>query len=86
MNSKQIINSLEYCLKQGITSECERCEVKSGCRATLIKNALDLINRQNTEIDIIIRKKEDLGNKICELQSEIERLKEIEFMYNSLLE
>ena len=47
-------------------------------------NALDLIKRQQMEIDILIRKKESLRNEICELQSEVERLKEFEYAYNSL--
>ena len=78
MNGEQTINDLEYCLKQGITSECERCRVKSGCRNTLIKNALDLIRFRDTEINLLIKKKEVLRNEICELQSEVERLKEFE--------
>ena len=45
-------------------------------------NYLDL---QKTEIDILIRKKEVLRNEISELQAENKRLKEIEYMYNSLL-
>lgn len=48
-------------------------------------NAFNLIKCQQTEIDILIRKKESLRNEICELQSEIERLKEFEYMYDSLL-
>jgi hypothetical protein len=51
MTNNEIIKALEYCQQQGITSECERCKVKSGCRATLIENALDLIERQKAEIE-----------------------------------
>ena len=47
----------------------------------LIKNTLDLINRQKAEvekkdieIDILIRKKETLKDEISELMAEIERL------------
>ena len=50
----------------------------------LINSARDLIQCQQIEIDILIRKKESLRNEICELQSEIERLKEFEYAYNSL--
>lgn len=60
-----------------------------GCRKI---DALDLIKRQRAEIeqkdieiDILIRKKEALKDEISELQSEVERLKEIAYMYNSLL-
>lgn len=51
MTDNEIIKALEYCRHQGITSECERCKVKSGCRATLIENAFELINRQKAEIE-----------------------------------
>jgi hypothetical protein len=51
MTDNDIIKALEYCTQQGITSECERCEVKKGCRSELIVNAFDLINRQKAEID-----------------------------------
>ena len=91
MNDNEIIKALEYCLAQGITSECEGCKDKIGCRDTLLSNALDLINRQkaeiekkDTEIDILIRKNETLKDEVAELRAEVERLKEIEFMYNDL--
>lgn len=50
----------------------------------VIQDAIDLINRQkaeadkkDTEIDILIRKKEALNDEISELKAEIERLKDI---------
>lgn len=51
MKDNEIIKAVEYCLAQGITSECERCRDKIGCRDTLLQDALDLINRQKTEIE-----------------------------------
>ena len=51
MTDNEIIKSLEYCTQQGITSECERCGVKKGCRSELIVNALELISRQRAEIE-----------------------------------
>ena len=51
MTDNEIIKALEYCDNQGITSECEKCSIKNGCRSVLIKNALDLINRQKEEIE-----------------------------------
>ena len=53
MSDNNIIKSLEYCPEQGITSECERCKVKKGCRAELVAKALDLINRQQAEIETL---------------------------------
>ena len=86
MTDEQIIKALE-CLADRVGCNCSECSFKSygGCRSIVCRNTLDLINRQQMEIDILIRKKESLRNEICELQSEIERLKEFEYMYNSLL-
>ena len=50
----------------------------------LINSAHDLMQRQQVEIDILIRKKKVLRDEIFELQTEIERLKEFEYAYNSL--
>lgn len=50
MKDNEIIEAIEYCMEQGITSECERCTDKIGCRDTLLHNALNLINRQKAEI------------------------------------
>lgn len=51
MRENEIIKALEYCLAQGITSECERCRDKIGCRDTLLRDALALIHRQAAEIE-----------------------------------
>ena len=47
-------------------------------------NELELIDQQRTEIGILIRKNDSLQDEICELQVEINRLKNIECMYNDL--
>ena len=87
MNDNEIIKALECC--SGGDSACENdCPIKEGCESPiltmewLIKQALDLINRQkadlkqkDTEIDILIRKKETLRDEIAEQKAEIERLK-----------
>lgn len=68
LTDEQIIKASEYCIIQGITSECERCEVKKGCRSELIANALYLIKRQKAEIERlqnIIK----VADKTIELQS-----------------
>ena len=52
MTDKEIIKALEYCKEQGITSECSECNIKEKvCRREMIAIALDLINRQQTEIE-----------------------------------
>lgn len=95
LTDEQIIKALEFCIQV----DCDICDVcplhdkESGClEIDLRVPALNLIKRQKTEIkqkdieiDILIRKKESLRDEIRELQSEVERLKEFEYMYNSLL-
>lgn len=54
-------------------------------RDCLISSAYDLIQCQQVEIDILIRKKESLLDEICKLQAKTERLKELESLYNILL-
>jgi hypothetical protein len=84
MTDNEIIKALDYCTQQGITSECERCEVKKGCRSELIVNALDIITRQKAEIKRLTTLAE-LGNvrandyremrdKLKKANAEIERL------------
>ena len=51
LTDNEIIKALEYCKEQGITSECEKCNIKEDCRRELIAIALDLINRQQAEIE-----------------------------------
>ena len=45
----------------------------AGC---YVGDLLRIINRQQAEIDILIRKKETLRDEVAELQAEIERLRE----------
>lgn len=98
MTDEQIVKALECCTNEHLGCEdgCPYADVgcydEDGFHTIPMKDALDLINRQKAEIeqkdieiDILIRKKEALRDEICELQSEVERLKEIEYMYNSLL-
>ena len=73
MTDNEIIKALECC---GIRdTKCISCPYyeKTYC---VDVDALDLINRQKAEIDILIRKKESLRDEIAEQQAEIERLKE----------
>lgn len=51
LTDEQIIKALEYYKEQGITSECEKCNIKEDCRRELIAIALDLINRKDAEIE-----------------------------------
>ena len=52
---------------------------------TDVESYIKIINSQRLEIDMLIRKKGYLQDEICELQTEVDRLKEFEYAYNSLL-
>ena len=114
MTDNEIIKALECCIADNATrcGECAYCGTVGCCFKMMMPDALDLIKRKDaeikkkdTEIDILIRKKEALKDEISELQrknsdleielkamrgaansykAEVERLKEIEFMYNDL--
>ena len=72
MTDNEIIKALECCSGKGAcNNECPGTKVD----CEIEKCALDLINRQKTEIDILMRKKETLRDEIAEQQAEIERLR-----------
>lgn len=77
------VKALEMCNPNEV---CFKCTLsgRGNCASVIRSSALDIINRQKTEIDILIRKKEALKDEISELKAEVERLQEIEFMYNEL--
>lgn len=85
MNDNDVIKALEMC-GNIVVSSCKECSFHISCNANCVKqvmcNALDLINRQkadlkqkDTEIDILIRKREALKDEVAELRAEVERLK-----------
>lgn len=74
MTDEQIIKALEYCSKQGVTSECERCKVPKGCRPYLISKAIDLINRQKAEIKVKNKLLDIAEKKFKKYDAEIEEL------------
>ena len=93
MKPNEIIKALECCSCETIMYCEEQCPFYERCMKDeqLAKYALDLINRQaeaikqkDTEISILIRKKEALRDEIEELQSVIasiyEQLRELEFL------
>ena len=79
MTDEQIIKALEHCTSSLSIEACDGCPMNKGvCDKdlnALEKHALDLIKRQKTEIEILIRKKETLRDEITEKDAEIERLK-----------
>ena len=79
MTDNEIIKALEKCLRNGChTSECYffKNECSEHCWQCAIRHALDLIHQKDTEIDILIRKKETLKDEVSELKAEVERLQE----------
>ena len=67
MTDEDIINGFKYCVSHiGMcTDECIYGKMYSGgCKSKLDRDILDLINRQNAEIDGLIAGQESLTNYI----------------------
>jgi hypothetical protein len=92
MKDNEIIKTMESCLSD--SPPCTACKYDGNtftvdeCMGELMKDALDLINRQkaeikqkDTEIDILIRKKETLKDELAEKQAEIEELQKYKHDY-----
>ena len=81
MTDEQIIKALECCVeddggKSGFcNNRCPLFNADTECAKILRKTTLDIITRQKSEIDILIRKKEKLRDEIAEKDAEIERLR-----------
>lgn len=61
MTDNEIIKALEHCLyKEHRQSKCTECEYVTGCKPYLMREALDLINRQKAEIEELTYKLECL--------------------------
>ena len=86
MTDNEIIKALEYCLAQGITSECERCRDTIGCRDTLLRDALDLINRKKAKIRVKDKLLAKAEAKIKALQMDNKQLENDIFNANMNLE
>ena len=83
MTDNEIIKALKCCC---IEHACSKCHYSKTCSANCInkimRDTLDLINLQkaeiekkDTEIDILIRKKETLRDEISELRAEVKKIK-----------
>ena len=79
ITNEQLMKAIECCL----IVDCDTCDYcplydrDNGCTEdgtyTLLERAFDLIKRLQTEIDILIRKKDTLREENAEQQAEIER-------------
>lgn len=73
MTDNEIIKALECC----ITNDCAKCKAYDetygeivDCLHTICRNALDLINRQKTEIERLETEKDNLIRTYAECQAE----------------
>lgn len=70
MTDNEIIKALEHCLyKEHRQSKCTECKYVTGCKPYLMRESLDLINRQKAEIEKLqttLFKKEDLMQMLFE--------------------
>lgn len=68
MTDKDIIKALECC---GIKTDCKGCyfdthESEDVCAREIVKNAFDLINRQQTEIERLQKKVDELAEVLSD--------------------
>ena len=70
MTDNDIIKALEWCVNEPRGYKCSQCEYVTGCKPQLMRNALDLINRQKAEI-------ERLEHLRAGVSKEVERLHNI---------
>ena len=74
MTDNDIMEALEYCTNPKVHKKCPRAKFvdvcNDGCIHLLMKQALDLINRQKAEIDALIAGQESLTNYINVLLEE----------------
>ena len=79
MTEEQITKALECC-GNIVDSTCKQCEYhdtyNASCVVRLMRDALDLINHKNEQIEALISGQETLQKYIAEKDAEIERLKD----------
>ena len=78
MTGEQTVKGLEICSSEHLGCEdgCPYVEVACLGGDALLKDALALVKKKDTEIDILIRKNETLKDENFELKAEVERLRE----------
>lgn len=88
MQESELIKALECCYELDGWCSPEnqnKCPLygyeEEHCDKHLLKATLDLIKRQKTAIDILIRKKETLQDEIAEQQAEVEELQKYKHDY-----
>ena len=78
MTDSEIIECAENCLSE--SPSCLSCPFDEGtltvdeCMSKLLEKLVEVVKRQNAEIDILIQKKNYAYDEIAELKAEIERL------------
>lgn len=77
MTDNEIIKALECCNRPANKTSCDDCPyqfIDEKCSSKLINDALDLINRLQSEKEALINGQETLQKHIAEQKAEIERL------------
>lgn len=67
LTDNEITKAVEYCIEQGLTSECFDCVYKgkqTDCITLLLKDALDLINRLQAENENLLKELDELAYKL----------------------
>ena len=76
MTDKEIIKALEHC-SNSEAEACHKCPINEECNGDviyMIRLALDLINRQQEQLEAAIAGQETLQKALAEKDGEIERL------------
>ena len=80
MTDAEIKKALECCPQDNPNHNCARCAYKTiegYCFDYLMKDVLDLINRQQEMIDALIAGQETLQKALAEKNAEVERLQKL---------
>lgn len=80
MTDKEIIKALEHHKKRRCF-ECPLRDNEKSCSVTISTLALDLINRQQAQIETMLEDLQFRTNQVIEQQAEIERLKKVDEAY-----
>ena len=80
MEYEKIVKAFGICFSEHLGCEdgCPYVEVPCLGGNTLLKDALALVKKKDTEIDILIRKNETLKDENFELKAEVEKYRHIE--------
>lgn len=86
LKDEEIMKALECCSTKQL-SKCLECKItKNGCAEFLASQALDLINRQQVEIEKLKWEKDHFEFKVDDLNGKLEKFKEYRDIKNGAYE